>query len=227
MKNCPVCGESFGDELNFCDVDGTPLARHPVESAQARNKLWSILGVILVLGALAISALSVIFLPRARVSSPVQVSSTPEPESPTAGSIATLETANPSESTSITPAPESVVPPEMVAPELKKKDPAPGRENADIRKSAKAAATDETENPAPSPEPKAAESDSVKPETPSAKSVSDAGETETPRVTAAPPTDPKAAGKAADNSNTKKKGDDKEKKKGGFFKVFKKIFGKD
>ncbi len=226
MRNCPVCGESFGDELNFCDVDGTPLARDRAEAAQAKNKLWSILGVVLVLGALVISALSVIFLPKARVSSPVQAGSAPQPASP-ASNPGPPQAVSTSEVSSISSEPESLVAPDMGAPELKKRDPAPGRENANISKSAKAAATEEAENPAPSPEPRNPEPETAKPEGPSVKAVSETRETETPSVTAPPPTDPKNAGKGTDNSNSKKKGDDKDKKKGGFFKVFKKIFGKD
>lgn len=226
MRNCPVCGESFGDELNFCDVDGTPLARDPSEAAQAKNKLWSILGVFLVLGALAISALSVIFLPKARVSSPVQVSSEPQPTS-LASNAEASEAPSTSQVSSISSEPESLVAPDMVAPELKKRDQALGRENANISKSAKAAATEEAENPAPPTEPKAPEPETAKPEAPPVKAVSETRETDTPSVTAPTSIDPKNAGKGTDNSNSKKKGDDKDKKKGGFFKVFKKIFGKD
>ncbi|MFY9611352.1 MAG: hypothetical protein WAU45_22420 [Blastocatellia bacterium] len=227
MRNCPVCGESFGDELNFCDVDGTPLARDPSEAAEARNKLWSVLGVVLVLGALAISALSIIFLPKARVSSPVQVSSSPQPSSTPASNPEPPEAASTSELSSISSEPESLAAPGMVAPELKKREPSLGRENANIRKSAKAAATEESENPAPPPEPKIQDPETAKPEAPPVKTVSETRETETPGVTAPPPTGPKNAGKGTENSNSKKKSDDKNKKKGGFFKVFKKIFGKD
>jgi hypothetical protein len=227
MRNCPVCGESFGDELNFCDVDGTPLARDPAEAAQARNKLWSILGVVLVLGALAISALSIIFLPKGRVASPVQVSSVPQPAPAPEGNPVKHEAANTSELPSIPSEPESLVAPDMVAPEPKKKDPAPGRENANSSKSAKEAATEDSEKPAPSPETKAPEPETAKPDAPLVPTAKESPETETPDVAGPPPTDPKNTGKGADNSNSKKKGDDKDKKKGGFFKVFKKIFGKD
>jgi type IV secretory pathway VirB10-like protein len=225
MRNCPVCGESFGDELNFCDVDGTPLARDPAEAAQARNKFWSILGVVLVLGALAISALSIIFLPKGRVASPVQVSSVPQPAPTPEGNPVPPEAANTSEVSSIPSEPESLVAPD-VAPELKKKDPAPGRENANITRSAKEAATEDAENSAPSSETKAPEPETAKPEAPLVRTANETPETETPRVAGPPPTDPKNTSKGADNSNSKKKADDKDKKKGGFFKVFKKIFGK-
>lgn len=226
MRNCTVCGESFGDELNFCDVDGTPLAHDPAEAAHARNKLWSILGVALVLAALAISALTVIFLPKARVSSPVQVSSVPQPASIPESNPAPPEVARNSDLPSISSEPEAPLALDVVAPEQRKKDLPLGRENANISKSAKAAATEATDNPAPLPDPKVTEADTGKSNGPPVKAESETAETETPRVTAPPPTDPKNASKGTDNSNTKKK-DDKDKKKGGFFKVFKKIFGKD
>ena len=225
MRNCPVCGEFFGDELNFCDVDGTPLARDPAEEAQARNKMWSILGVVLVLGALAISALSIIFLPKGRVASPVQVTSGPQPVSTPESNPVPPEAANTSELSSIPSEPESLAAPDVIAPELKKKDPAPGRENANITRSAKEAATEDAENSAPSSETKPPEPETAKPEAPLVQT--ETPETETPRVAGPPPADPKNTGKGADNSNSKKKADDKDKKKGGFFKVFKKIFGKD
>ena len=229
MRTCPVCGESFGDDLSFCDVDGTPLTRDPADAAQAKNKLWSILGVALVLVALGISALSVIFLPKGRVSSPV-VSSAPQPASTPPSNAAPAETASNLGTSSIAPEPESLVAPETVAPELKKKDPALGRENANLSKSAKAAAVaaEEGDKPALPPDPKSlVPATANKPEPPTTKPVSDKHDTEPPHASAPPPTDPKTAAKTTDNSNSKKKVDDKDKKKGGLFKVFKKIFGKD
>ena len=225
MKTCPVCGESFGDDLNFCDVDGTALARDPLAAAQAKNKLWSILGVALLLGALAISALSVIFLPKARVSSPAVVSSVPPPETPATKPTST-DTAGNSQPPLTNSEPQALLPPDTVAPELKKKETAPGRENGNLSKSAKAAAlaAEEGEKPNLEPQPATAPSASAKkPEATPVKTVSESHDTEPPHATAPTPTDPKTAG----NSNSKKKGDDKDKKKGGFFKVFKKIFGKD
>jgi hypothetical protein len=229
MKTCPVCGESFGDDLNFCDVDGTALARDPLAAAQAKNKLWSILGVALLLGALAISALSVIFLPKARVSSPAVVSSVPPlPETPPATKPTSTDTAGNSQTPLTSSEPEALLPPDTVAPELKKRETAPGRENGNLSKSAKAAALAAEESEKPNLELQPATAPAKKSEAPPAKTVSDKHDTEPPRATAPIPTDPKAAGtKTADNSNSKKKGDDKDKKKGGFFKVFKKIFGKD
>ena len=79
MKICPVCNESFADQLNFCDIDGVRLAREG--SSQERNKWWSLLGAALLVGALVISAMSIIFMPKARVSAPIVNS---EPQSPPA-----------------------------------------------------------------------------------------------------------------------------------------------
>lgn len=232
MRNCPVCGETFGDELNFCDVDGSQLERDPADVAQDKNKLWSILGVALVVGALVISAMSIIFLPKGRVSSPASVSSQPQPSSTPETKLATAETPSNAEPSSVSSEPGTLSPPDSVPPELKKKDAAaPGHENANLSKSAKAAAQsgEEAEKPAPEPQPPTpAPVTAKKPETPSAKTAGEKHEAETPRATAQPAADPKSAGaKPAENSNKKKGGDDKDKKKGGFFKVFKKIFGKD
>src|SRR2546425_5632443 len=75
MKICPVCNDSFADELNFCDIDGARLAREG--AGHERNKWWSLLGAGLLVGALVLSAASIIFLPKARLSSPL-VSSEPQ-----------------------------------------------------------------------------------------------------------------------------------------------------
>ncbi len=75
MKICPVCNDSFADELSFCDIDGARLTREG--SAQERNKWWSLIGAGLFIGALVITAASILFLPKARVSTPI-VNSEPE-----------------------------------------------------------------------------------------------------------------------------------------------------
>ena len=67
MKVCPLCSESFGNELNFCDVDGAKLKRQRDSAAGGeQSKLWQLLGVGLLLGALGVSA-ATIFLPKVRV----------------------------------------------------------------------------------------------------------------------------------------------------------------
>ena len=60
MKVCPVCNESFAKDLNFCDVDGTRLTRQGDASGSGeQSKIWQLLGVGLLLGALVISAASI------------------------------------------------------------------------------------------------------------------------------------------------------------------------
>lgn len=66
MRVCPVCNEAFSDEFSFCDLDGTALKRE--REAGETNRMWSLLGVGLLVGALVISAASIIFLPKVRVS---------------------------------------------------------------------------------------------------------------------------------------------------------------
>src|SRR4029079_6008788 len=76
MKECPVCGEAFGNELNFCDVDGAKLKRQGGASTTGeQSKLGQLWGVGLLLGALVLSAAS-IFLPKVRVIPATPVTST-------------------------------------------------------------------------------------------------------------------------------------------------------
>ncbi|HVG18619.1 MAG TPA: hypothetical protein VNI02_06165, partial [Blastocatellia bacterium] len=119
MKVCPVCNESFADELKFCDVDGTRLVRQRTASGpQQQNKGWSLFGVALLVGALIISGISVIFLPRAHVSpqvvgSEAQVSSANKP--------AAAETAGNAAAPAASDQPEAGVA-EPPPPDPKKKD---------------------------------------------------------------------------------------------------------
>ena len=77
MKVCPVCNETFADELKFCDLDGTRLKREiGTQSPEKQNKTWSLIGVGLLVGALVLSALSIIFLPKARIAPTVANSET-------------------------------------------------------------------------------------------------------------------------------------------------------
>jgi hypothetical protein len=65
MKECPVCKESFQDDLNFCDLDGTPLDGGVAGTvAGSSSKLWSFLGVALLLAAVGITAGAILFFPR-------------------------------------------------------------------------------------------------------------------------------------------------------------------
>lgn len=233
MKTCPVCNDSFADELNFCDLDGARLNRE--DSAQDRTKWWSLVGAALLIGALVITAASIFIAPKSRVSTPsvnseahpAAVSPTPPggetaSNAPAAG--ATSEAASEAESASVD-----------AAPELRKKEKANLNSNvSDQAPNPKAAALDtegaangssssESNAPAPPKQPEAPPATKTAPDTPvvetAPKSASHA-----PEIKREPR--PPAVTKATDKSD-KKKDDEKDKKKGGFLKVFKKIFGKD
>ena len=65
MKECPVCKESFQDDLNFCDLDGTPLDGGVASAVTgSSSKVWSFLGVALLLAAVGITAGAILFFPR-------------------------------------------------------------------------------------------------------------------------------------------------------------------
>jgi len=65
MKECPVCKESFQDDLNFCDLDGSPLHDGAgAASVGSSSKIWSFLGIGLLLAAVGITAAAIIFFPR-------------------------------------------------------------------------------------------------------------------------------------------------------------------
>ncbi len=234
MKICPVCNDSFADQLNFCDVDGTRLTREG--SAQERNKWWSLLGAGLLVGALVISAASIIFLPKARVSTPV-VNSEPQP-SPAPPKPASAESAaNVAAAPSASAEPDGV-PTDAAAPEVKKKDKALANGNFNgttPNPKAAALAAEDADKKSPSPDVNITPPASRKTEAPpSVKSVSDNRSTDGANLPQTPPDLKKdqktqtATAKSSDRaSNDKKKNDDKDKKKGGFLRVFKKIFGKD
>ncbi len=228
MKICPVCNDSFGDELNFCDVDGARLAREG--AAEQRNKWWSLLGAALLVGGLVITGLSIIMIPRAHVSTPV-VNSAPTP-APATPRVQPTET-----SPSVAAAsPEPEAPASDAPPEVKKRDRSLANSNTTIAPpNPKAAALDSEgaeKNPAPG-DVRKNEPSTPKPAEalPASKPPRDL---RTPDAPSKPPEvrgdhQPQpSGGKGNDkNSSDKKKNDEKDKKKGGFLKVFKKIFGKD
>jgi hypothetical protein len=234
MKICPVCNDSFADQLNFCDVDGTRLTREG--SVQERNKWWSLLGAGLLVGALVISAASIIFLPKARVSTPV-VNSEPQP-SPAPPKSASAESAsNVAAAPAVSAEPEGV-PTDAAVPEVKKKDKALTNGNfsgTTPNPKAAALAAEDADKKSPSPDVNGIPPASRKTEAPpSVKSVSDTRSTDGAALPQTPPDLKKdqktqtATAKSSDkDSRDKKKNDDKDKKKGGFLRVFKKIFGKD
>jgi hypothetical protein len=234
MKICPVCNDSFADQLNFCDIDGARLTREG--SAQERNKWWSLLGAGLLVAALVISAASIFFLPKARVSAPIVTS---EPQSnPAPPKSASESAANVAATAPVSAEPESV-PTEAIVPEVKKKDKALVEVNVHGAtpdpKAAALAAEDADKKSAPIDGRDAATPASKKLE--ASPSTGSDGETRSVDTSAKPqpPPDlnkdtktPSATAKSSDkDSNDKKKNDDKDKKKGGFLRVFKKIFGKD
>ena len=52
MKRCPSCGESFGNDVKFCDADGSPLVAEPASTksqseGQPRTKLVLATGLVL------------------------------------------------------------------------------------------------------------------------------------------------------------------------------------
>ena len=232
MKICPVCNDSFADQLNFCDVDGVRLARDG--SVQERNKWWSLLGVGLLVGALVISAASIVFLPKARVSPVVnsEPPASPAPPKPQAESVAAVS------STAGTTEPASVPTDVAVPPELKKKDKALANANVHgeaPNPKAAALAAEEADKKLPSTDVNSAPPVPKKPEAPpSMRSVNDQHSADTAAKPQPPPdlkkdqkAQPAIARSSNKDSNDKKKDDDKDKKKGGFLRVFKKIFGKD
>ncbi|HEV8487882.1 MAG TPA: hypothetical protein VGV87_30455 [Blastocatellia bacterium] len=240
MKVCPLCSESFGNELNFCDVDGAKLKRDKdASTAGEQSKLWQLLGVGLLLGALVLSAAS-IFLPKARVIPATAVSSTSA--EPASNRSVSNDSANKAASS---PAVSDEIPASTDEIAL-----------AETRRREKALALASQNSSTPGPNPKAAalaaeEGDKVPPTdqvpkqppallpvasdgTASGKSVSETREPPAPPKAVPAVAEPKEPRKPAEtkspikDSSGKKKGDDKDKeKKGGFLRVFKKIFGKD
>jgi hypothetical protein len=231
MKICPVCNDSFADELNFCDIDGARLAREG--SAHEKNKWWSLLGVGLLVGGLVISAASIFFLPKARLSTPVGSS---EPQSVPVAPRAPAPAADSASNVAASSEPESA-PTDSVVPEVKKRDKALANNNAGgsaPNPKAAALAAEDADKRSQSDSRSAAQAPAINPEPPPAvRSVGATQPAETkpqppPELKREPKTQPATASVSDKDSSDKKKNDDKNKKKsGGFLRVFKKIFGKD
>ncbi|HKP13046.1 MAG TPA: hypothetical protein VJZ91_13075 [Blastocatellia bacterium] len=220
--------------MKFCDLDGTRLARQAeATGAPAHHRTWSMLGIGLLVGALVLSAVSVFMIPRSRAVPSAASSSSPA--APSASKPA--DSTNPS-GTGDSASAASSDQPEVVIAETppadlsaKKKDKVkPTAENETspaLNPKAAAQADEDAAKPAtpatePAPAPKKAEP------VPAPKTVSDTptvAPAPRPTATADPKRDPKHQKDSARGDD--KKADDKDKKKGGFFKVFKKIFGKD
>lgn len=231
MKICPVCNDSFADQLNFCDIDGSRLRR--AGSAPERNKWWSLLGAGLLVAALVISAASMFFFPKARVSTPI-VNSEPESTPAPSKEASAENSATVAAASAVNPEPESV-PTVALVPEVKKKDKALADENvtrAAPNPKAAALAAEETDkkltpievNDA-APASKKSEASTSAGSSIDARSVEIPAKPQPPDLKKETKNSPTAA-KESDKDNAKKKNEDKDKKKGGFLRVFKKIFGK-
>lgn len=231
MKVCPVCSESFADDLKFCDLDGTRLTRQSDNpEQQGQNKLWSMLGIGLLVGALVLSAVSVFLIPKSPVAPSVASSSSgnaaiSKPASDPSTSAAD-NTTNAQPETAIT---------ESALPEAKKKDKAKAlaNENSDPSSLNPKAAAQGTDGAEKAAQPTETAAPARKPETePAVKPAVETREVEPapkPAASTEAKKDPKHPATDASKDSDKKKADDKDKdkKKGGFFRVFKKIFGKD
>jgi hypothetical protein len=253
MKECPVCKEHFGDELYFCDLDGTPLDGTTDSAAHSgSSRLWSTLGVVLLLGAVVISAVAIIFFPRG-FSPSVSVSKAQTADSTSGRGPVTVSAGVPGQTDQS--GANAVLDPTADGGTLDNSNSAKLDRNANSANAAKLAAKRaqllQNQNGDPSlPNPKTA----FAPEPDSTTAVpKDASEQNRPRVTTAVEpvaTDAQAksaAAKSADASeksdqqsaqlskNARKKTtksadpsdktDNANKKKGGLLKMFKKIFG--
>jgi hypothetical protein len=231
MKECPLCKETFADDLKFCDLDGTRLKRvTDASGASGPGKVWSLLGVGLLLGAIIISAASIIFLPKAQVSPPVTGTQPSAASAP-----AQAKTAEPVATTN----PQST--PDTADLDLKKKDrpQSLGNKNNQIPvlnpktaalaedEASKATAKTGTQEIAPAPRKDALQAEPPLPKpigsTRKPESVSQE-QTLRPAQTNTEMKDVKRDQKRSAPKTTEK---EKEEKRSSFFKVFKKIFGKD
>ncbi|HXG66722.1 MAG TPA: hypothetical protein VNO70_16595 [Blastocatellia bacterium] len=225
MKVCPVCSEVFENDFKFCELDG---ARLKSDGASPRGtKLWSSLGVALLLGAVIVTAASIIFFPRSPVSSTpagAVASSATSAAQPAVAQPAGAEAAPASDA----PYPEIVVEEPPLAEVKKKEKPSLAEEEKNTPiPDPKAAAMGDSDKET---DPKAATVPEVKPPepTPTVKAVNTR---ETEEKPAQPEADKEKEEKSAAAKNSKETGVKKEteekekKKKGGLFGVFKKIFG--
>jgi hypothetical protein len=246
MKVCPVCSEEFSDELRFCDVDGSKLARRPGAGGGSQtDRLYPLLGVLLLLGALILSATS-IFMPKPRIASS---SGAPAPRETAAVPVDSQSAALEASAADGSTAPASTVGAQSaeevaLADARKREKPASaGQDSAPPAPNPKAAFAEETEGTKPPPaetkpsapptQPVESESRAAKPE-PRPSDVKASATSPSEATTAkTQPTTTKPAARDSDakkKSEAKSEGNSEEKnkeKKGGFLRVFKKIFGKD
>ncbi|HEY6328024.1 MAG TPA: hypothetical protein VI756_01715 [Blastocatellia bacterium] len=243
MKECPVCKESFSEDMYFCDLDGTPLdSGGDGRPRSGSSRLWSTLGIVALLAAVVISAVAIVFFPRGF--------------SP-AASVSTAQTKDNGGLHPVAPAQDTSAEPDSLSPSAgavstdDNSNSARLDRNGNVDSMAKLAARRaqllKNQNGDSSlPNPKAAFEST--PDASVGQSGDDASAKARPRVTKpADPVDPipdvkPAAVKSADavdkadsdasakkkNSKTSSsldKNSNANKKKGGFLKMFKKIFG--
>jgi hypothetical protein len=232
MKECPLCKETFADDLKFCDLDGTRLKRVvDASGASGPGRVWSLLGVGLLLGAIIISAASIIFLPKAQVSPPVTgtQSSAPPPVQARTAEPATNSATNQQISL------------DVAGPDLKKKDKLQSLSNQNSNSSAlnpktASLSSEDEQSKLPAKTDAPAVAPVQRKETPSEASPlpKPTSETRKSEAISQEPT-PKPAQTNTDVKKEQKRAPAKmaekesnsNKKGGSFFRVFKKIFGKD
>jgi len=242
MKECPICKESFPDDLNFCDLDGSPLyggAGNTV--AGSSSKLWSFLGIGLLLAAVGITAGAIIFFPRG------PSATLPSSRSQSGGGVAGPTQPGTAPDNSRAQADASGL--DQSATKSSAGDVTASTSPDQARLASRKAALSKNDNSDPSlPNPKTvAGSDDdltstarqpaadVRPRTATPVAESGPGarpassDASGPESTAKPPS---ASAAARHRSRTQSQGDDAaggskrdDKKKGGFLRVFKKIFG--
>lgn len=218
MRVCPVCNETFPEEMKFCDLDGARLHRDGESVAKSQGKLWSLLGVGVVFGSLVIIALAIFFSPR--TPAPVTSYTPPAPSSESKPAVADTASAYQPE----------VVEEEAPIAELKKREKPLDSANSNTGisplnpKAAAQEAEDKTDTqPVPNEVKEAAQPDPKKAESldpPKTVKAADPGESS---KTTQPSVEAKKETKSSKDSD--RVSDKKDEKKGGFLKVFRKIFG--
>ena len=242
MKECPVCNESFPNELKFCDIDGTRLTR-TIDAGESRGsgRVWSLLGAGLLVAGLVVTGAAIVFFPKTR-SGPAQPVQTRN-ENP-------VSPAKPNESSPKEPAAEVAInsqpggakpvisptaPQDSSTVQAKKRDGAaavsgsaaaatPNAKSAakggdDSEKAAAKNVTREAADPKTTVD--STETVAAKPANPAPAGDSNAKADQTAA-------DPKRDAKRASSKNGDKEpnANKKDEKKGGLLRVFKKIFGK-
>src|SRR4051812_45105756 len=188
MKVCPVCNETFADEMRFCDLDGTRLARlAEATGAPAHHRTWSLLGIGLLVGALVLSAVSVFMIPRSRALPSITNSSAPA--TPSTGKPADSgNSASAGDSATAAPSdqPEIVIAETPPDPNAKKKDKARPTAENDTASSLNPKAAAQTGEEPTTPAPVAAEPPPAPKKSEPAPTPKAASETREPESTSKP-----------------------------------------